>query len=837
MARGNCARGTSVSRADKGAAPCMPGRAPLALAAAVSAALAAMPATAADPDESGSALEAIVVTAQKRVENLQEVPMSIQALGTEKLEELHVNSLDDYIQYLPNVNYVRAAAGLAGGGQPGTAHVYMRGVVSGGDGIHSGPSPSVGTYLDEQPVTTIDGALDVHMYDIERLEVLAGPQGTLYGASSESGTIRIITNKPDPKKFSAAYDVGIDKVDHGGVGWVGEGYINVPLASNAAIRLVGWDEHDAGFISNVAGTNVNAGIVNGVRTYPGWGSVSNAPYVKNDYNTVATKGARGALKIDLDDNWTITPTFMAQNMKANGFFGYDPAVGDLQVVHFGPEGATDTFAQSALTIQGKVQDFEITYAGAWMKRDNHSVADYSDYSFFYVVDNPGYGGAFLDNAGKVIDPAQVIYNDNWFSKLSHELRVNTPHRYPVKATIGAFEERQFHAIWQRYSVPGVGGDGLADSLSVAGWPNTLWLTDLQRVDVDKAVFAQATWDINPQWSLVAGLRQFWSDNSLIGFNGYGANMFYNFPSFYPPSPGVLTCGPTGGTPNPNYAPFQGAPCTNVDAETKDSGHTPLLTVRRFFNDDDMVYLTYSKGFRPGGANRARDPLTLQFLPPYHAEYLTNYEFGWKTKWDNDRLRWNGAVFHELWDNFQFNFLALSSLYATANAGEAVIDGMESELEWVPARNWNFAFNATILDGRLKQDYCGGPCSVDPVQAPSGTRLPVSPHYKGDLIARYLFNVEDWKSNVQATFGGQSNVRPLLVVAQTNATGMQPGFGMFDLSAGTSHNGLSMDLYIKNVFDIRAQLTRFTECQALTCAQPYVVPAQPRTIGFKIGQKF
>ena len=189
----------------------------LPIASAVTAALAGVPVVHAQESKQGGTLEEVVVTAQKRTENLQDVPVSIVALGTQKLEELHIANLDDYVKFLPSVSYVRGQ-GQGGNGQPGITHVYMRGVVSGGDGNHSGSQPSVGTYLDEQPVTTIDGTVDVHVYDIERVEVLEGPQGTLYGASSQAGTIRIITNKPDPKGFKAGYDAGVNSVDHGGVG-------------------------------------------------------------------------------------------------------------------------------------------------------------------------------------------------------------------------------------------------------------------------------------------------------------------------------------------------------------------------------------------------------------------------------------------------------------------------------------------------------------------------------------------------------------------------------------------------------------------------------------------
>src|SRR3954454_11910877 len=170
----------------------------------------------------------IVVTAQKREENLQDVPISIQALGTRRLEELNVSNFEDYTKLTPSVSFQTF--------QPGTTNVYIRGVASGGDGNHSGSLPSVGVYLDEQPVTTIGGTIDVHIYDIARIEVLRGPQGTLYGASSEAGTIRIISNRPDPAHFSGGADAEINAVNKGGMGGKLEGFFNAPLSPSAAVR-------------------------------------------------------------------------------------------------------------------------------------------------------------------------------------------------------------------------------------------------------------------------------------------------------------------------------------------------------------------------------------------------------------------------------------------------------------------------------------------------------------------------------------------------------------------------------------------------------------------------
>jgi outer membrane receptor protein involved in Fe transport len=809
------------------------------LAAAVSAAFAAAPALADDPPENSGALEAIVVTAQKREENLQEIPFSIQALGTEKLEELHVQSLDDYVKFLPSVTYVRSQ-GEGGAGQPGTAHVYMRGVTNGGDGNHSGPLPSVGVYLDEQPVTTIDGNLDVHIYDIERIEVLAGPQGTLYGASSEAGTIRIITNKPDPKRFSASYDLSVDTVEHGtGLGHVAEGYVNVPLRDDLAIRLVGWDEHDAGFINNIAGTNVSAGIVDGTRTFPTWnstayggsgafpgvvgdGAISNQSTRRNGYNTVDTKGGRAALKYNIADSWTITPTVMSQNSVANGFFGYDPVIGDLDVTHFGPERSTDTFTQTALTVEGKVANLDMTYATAYMRRDSHSIADYSDYSFFYDVVF-GSGPFWVGNNGLPIMPQQQVIDDNWFTKMSQELRFTTPKRYQLKGTFGAFMQRQVHEIYQRYYMGGYDdANGFSDALSVPGWANTIWLTDEQRVDKDSALFAQGTWDFDPKFSLTAGWRQFWYDNSLLGFYGYSGA--YS-------SPGSGICG--------NSTPFQGAPCIDLAAETKDSGHTPLLTLTYFNDDDRMFYLTYSKGFRPGGVNRAKDPITGEFAPPYSAEYLVNYELGWKTQWLNQHLRWNGAIFRENWNDFQFAHLVPPSLTIISNAGRARINGVESELEWAVTRQWTLSANMTVIDSKLEQNVC---CYKLPdgniiVTAYAGDRLPVTPIFKGDLIARYTFRTGEYKNNVQASVTHQGSAKPVMTDAEAAITGDEPGYTLADLSGGTEFGNTNVGLFITNVFDTRAELTRFSNCRSTVCGETYIIPAQPRTIGIKFGQKF
>jgi outer membrane receptor protein involved in Fe transport len=852
----------------------------LPLASAISAILAggvpaAQAASAAGADT--ATLDEVVVTAQKRSENLQDVPISIQVLDSAKMEQLHIVGLDDYVKYSPSVAYSRAE-GQGGNGQPGTSHIHMRGVVSGGNENHSGSQPSVGTYLDEQPVTTIDGTLDVHLYDIQRIEVLEGPQGTLYGASSQAGTVRIITNKPDPSKFEAGYDLDGNHVSHGGNGWQFEAFANYPLSPIAAIRLVGWDEHDAGYINNVAGTDKNGCIQNGVLTYPTWagqpagvnpatgilapcpavgvigaGAVSNAAYVKNHYNTADTKGGRAALLLNLGDNWTVMPTVMGQALNTDGFFGYDPAVGDLLVTHFGPENSQDSFVQSALTIEGKISNFDLVYAGAYLKRDTHSIADYSDYSEFYDRIFAS-GAGWTNNAGQPVMPQELVVTRGYFEKWSHEVRLTTPQDLPVKGTIGAFIQRQLHDIWEQYVLPGYGftnptgnpnsptqnPNGLGSDFSVPTVANTVWLTDEQRVDRDKAVFFQGEWDITSQWSLNGGLRYYKYDNSLEGFYGFGLNHFGG-------TPGEGLC-----NGRPPSTPF--APCTDLNKEVAASGTVPKANVTYKISRDNLVYATYSKGFRPGGVNRSGD------FGPYAADFLTNYEVGWKTQWFDRRLRWNGAAFLEDWNNFQFSFLGPNSLTIIQNGGNARIKGIENEIQFVPTNALTLSAGFTFLDTRLLQNICGQagvivcpgpnaavngggpqPFSGTPFigpEAPAGSNLPISPKFKGNVVARYTFNeVGGWKPFGQASFVYQTQTAPTLLRNQLQNIGIQPAYGLLDLAAGVHQDKTTIQVFVTNVADRRAQLTRFNETNPSNDNLTYIIPSQPRTIAIKFGQKF
>jgi iron complex outermembrane recepter protein len=795
----------------------------LPIAGAMLAGLGVAQAQQAQPADQQGGLEEVVVSALKRDQSLQDVPLSIQAIGEEKLSELNVSDFSDYVKLLPSVSYQTFG--------PGLARPYMRGVASGENANHSGPLPSVGMYLDEQPITTIQGALDVQIFDIQRVEVLAGPQGTLYGASSQAGTIRIITNKPDPSGFSAGYEIEAN-TRKGDIGYGAQGFANIPLGESAAIRLVGWTRKEAGYIDNVLGT----------RTFPTSGiPVTNTEEAEENYNDIEKTGARAALKIDLGESWSITPSVMTQKTEAGGAFGFDPQIGDLKVSHSLPEGGEDKWTQAALTVQGKIGNWEMTFTSSMLDRDVELESDYSDYSFFYDSCCE-YGNYWYDNDGALINPSQFITGKDAYKKESHELRFNSPAENRWRLVAGVFVQRQTHDILQQYQIANI-----SDSLEVPGNPDVLWLTDQERVDRDKAAYGEFSFDILPNLTATAGIRYFEAENSLRGFFGYGDG--------YSSSTGVAACF------DPD--PFRSAPCINLDKKIDEDGTTKKLNIAWHATDDVMLYATFSEGFRPGGINRKGT------LPPYEADFLTNYEVGFKTSWAGNRLRFNGAIFQDDWDDFQYSFLGQNGLTEIKNAGQARIKGIETDLVWQVTDQFTLSQSMSYLDAKTTIPYCGTAYNDpndprfgqavtdcdDPtappgtfLQAPAGQQLPVQPKFKTNAVARYTFPLGGFEGHAQAAVVYQGSAWSDLRTAERELVGKQESYTIADFSFGISNDKFSLQLFVDNAFDERAEIARFAQCSTYHPAEidprvplcglkPYTVTNVPRTIGISFAQTF
>jgi outer membrane receptor protein involved in Fe transport len=785
------------------------------LGGSVASVLAVAPlAIAQEQTEASGGLEEIIVTAQKRAESLQDVPLSITALGNERLDQLRLTDFDDIAKFLPSLSYTT--------GGPGFSRVYFRGVAAGDNGNHSGSQPSVGIYLDEQPITTIQGALDLHLYDIARVEALAGPQGTLYGASSQSGTVRYITNRPQIGEFVGGYDIEGSTL-RSGTGGSAEGFVNIPITDNAAVRLVGWYKKEPGYIDNIAAT----------RTYPTAGiTIDNDPYAKDDYNDATTFGARAALRVDLNERWTLTPTIMAQEQKSRGAFAFDPSVGDLQVERYRPESGLDRFSQIALTVEGKIGNLDLVYSGAYLNRRVNTESDYSDYSFFY--DQLFYYVVYNDN-GDVIDPSQYIQGRDKYARFSHEIRLTSPADQRLRYVAGLFFQRQRHDIFQNYKI-----DNLLGDWEVSGYPDTIWLTNQQRVDRDSAAFGELTFDFNDQWTGLIGARFFKAENTLEGYFGFGDGFSSSGNS------GEALCSRfVGSLPGDRsrWLPFQGAPCLNLDRKVDEDGVSAKVNITYRFDEGKMAYFTYSEGFRPGGVNRRGT------FPPYDADYLDNFEIGWKTTWADNRVRLNGALFWQDWADFQFSFLGLNGLTNIINAGDARIKGVEVDLNWAATDNLTLSGSVSLIDSELTEFFCeqllpdgsgqlpAAQCPADSA-APAGTELPIAPKFKGNLIGRYTFPIGNFDGHVQASVSYEGERRSALLPSdEAFLGGSNSSYSVADIAFGIKNENFSAEVFLNNAFDERAEITRFAQCDESICARPYIITNLPRTFGIKFSQRF
>lgn len=761
----------------------------------------------------------IVVTAQKRSERLQDVPLSIVALTTEALATRNVRTFNDYAKFLPSLSYTSYG--------PGQAEVYFRGL-SNGNRLSTGSLPTVGVYLDEQPVTTIGSTVDVHVYDIARVEALSGPQGTLFGASSEAGTLRIITNKPDTKAFAGSVDLTLNKVAHGKAGGIAESYLNIPLSSRAALRVVGFYQVDGGYIDNV---RAPAGV-----TYPTSGAVrDNQALVGKDQNSIEAYGGRAALKVDLDDNWTATLGVTGQRQTSNGTFAFKPSVGDLETTRFFPEVQSDKWYQASLAIEGKIGTFDLTYAGAWFERTAQYTSDYSDYAFLYdsyYASTPDYfGNSFRDNAGNLINPAQIVSQREQFTKQSHELRLASPSTDRLRIVAGLFFQRQTNNWRNLYTVP-----NLADVQSVTGLPGVNYANIQFRTDRDYAAFAEAAFDIVPTLTLTGGLRGYRYDNDVIGFFGFNGTRS---------AVGEALCLP--GT----IGAYDGAaetarPCDNIKAKAKGSGTRHKLNLSWKAAPGKLLYATWSTGFRPGGINRR------PAAPAYAVETLTNYEIGWKTSWLGGRILFNGAVFLEKLNQAQFAVTSdQNGITDIVNAGRARSKGIEADLTVTPARGLSLQASGTLVDAVITTDLCqytnaAFDCSIpspsgnaNSLRAPAGTRFAGSPRFKLSALARYEFPLGTLDAFVQAAAFHQSSVRSSLDVEEAQLIGNLPGYSTVDFSAGVSREGWSASLTVENVGDRRAQQSRTATCAITLCGPGSVVvyPLRPRFVSLRVGRRF
>ncbi len=732
-------------------------------------------------DEGMGALEEVIVTAQKREQSLQDVALSMQVMGNEQLDNLGVGAFEDLIDFLPTVSYT------AGG--PGFAQIYMRGIASGGDGNHSASMPSVGYYLDEQPVTTINQVLDIHMYDIARVETLAGPQGTLYGQGSQAGTIRIITNRPEMGVSEGGYDLELNTVKSGDFGYDLNGFWNLPMGDTMALRLVTWHKKLGGYIDQVPTTMHFPG--------PQPHTVDNSAFARENANEATTSGLRALLKIDLNENWSLTPGLMAQNSDNEGYWEHNPEFfGDLETGRLWPATGEDDWYQASLTLDGSIGDIDVVYAGAYLDRQQNYQYDYSDYTEYwaYYLTNPDYYAApgycvYYNDAGECAIGTQYVDAQNEFTRNSHELRFQSPADQRLRWIGGLFFQKQKHDFDLQWTVP-----DSATATSVVQGGHTVWQTYQIREDQDSAIFGELTFDFTEQITGTVGTRYFEYENSLYGFNGF----LRHCTGFY--VDGDFVQDPAGEI---QY------PCFNtriLDDVAKGDDWAFKANLEYRIDDDKMVYVTWSEGFRAGGVNRARVP----GIPKYDPDFVTNYEFGWKMALADGAVRFNGAAYIVDWDNFQFGFLDfdVSNLTIVQNVGNSQTKGLEWDLVWAANDRNTLTFAGSYTDASLQTDFWRTQDLEDagePANAPAGTPMPYVPEWQLTGIWRTNFEIGSMPGFFQAAASYTGQRWNDLDTLNVPARKQMDAYSLVNLSTGIEKDNWKLSLYVNNLFDERAEI--------------------------------
>jgi iron complex outermembrane recepter protein len=738
-----------------------------------------LPAQAADTD----ALTEITVTARKQTENLQDVPQSIDVFTAKDIENLNINQFEDYATRSVSISYISIG--------PGYQQFFMRGV-SDGSSPNVANSSTTGMYLDEQSLSYFGGIPDLHMYDIERIEVLNGPQGTLYGASSMSGAVKIITNKPDASAFAAGIDVDGGQIDGGNQNKIVEGYVNIPLIDDIfALRVSGFYDYQGGFIDNLLTTR---NWINGTTS-------NNAQWAGNNYNHEDIYGGRAALMYKFNDSWKATLSGDYQTQSTHGAWDQDPArYGERNVSRFGPESGERINRLMSLTIQGDVGIGDLIYAGGYWNRDNHTVNEYSEYvqyaaiqpvpqgyasyagwvqSFACATSTPSGVPGVADSYGGCNVPTMYTNYRDQTDRWSQELRLSSKPGGSTHWTVGAYFEQTRDIFSDLFDYPGINFQGQQAQYNyyegAAPLPQEWFSYNQQRTDNHQiAGFGEITQDITSQWSVILGFREF---KSTVSSSSVWAGYFFN-----------------AKLPTPTES-------VTFNKQTYKAG------INFKYSDNTLYYASFAQGFRDGGFNIVDSAHPL--VPPtYQPDTLNSYEVGWKTVMDEGRFLWNGAVYYMPWKNYQTAVfdLAISESTFFANIGDARIYGMESNIEFRPTHGLTLALAASYNDSELTSNSFNNPNFV----VTSGQRLPFVPYLKGSASARYEWPIgPDIKAYSEFDVSHTGDMWSDLNTSSLSQTSrvLQPAYNISNIRWGFTNakDSWGVEAYISNLDNTRADI--------------------------------
>ena len=752
-------------------------------------------------------LEEIVVTAEKREATIETTAISITALSGGDIQDRGFTDLGELMKTVPGVA-IRTSG-------PGMTEFEMRGVASNG-----GNSPTVGFYFDETsltaPAATNEGKIVISpdLYDLSRVEVLRGPQGTLYGSGSMGGTIKVVPNAPNPEAFDASAEVKFAGTDHGGFDHAENGMVNLPFwGDKAALRIVASYSYDSGWIDRVVIAPgqfpLPSGLING--TYGPYytirGNVLAAPIATeyHNVNDVEKSGVRLSAVFKPIDGLTITPSYFYQRLRSGGlpYIDSTPATDAFYQPFDTPERYSDEFKLEALSVKYRTDAFEISSATAYWSRHEPLQQDTQESWTTYLLPF-GYGvNSYTAGNGNL--GQSYASEDNNQHQTTEELRVSSVGDTRFKWLVGYFYS-DFVSPW----------DIVFPSQTGASNPligtNDLFSYFTPFKILQQSFFGEATYNITEPFSVTVGVRRYHYD-SAVYLDQFG--------------------GLAGGL-------------TQQAASENSQGVTPKATLSYQFDKDLLVYATAAKGFRPGGgtgpvptqgATSCEAQLQVEynshgaFVPgpvQFNSDTIWSYELGEKWRSSDNRLSVNAAAYFENWNGVQqTNSLSSCGYVYTANAGDAHVYGGEIEVNAVVVHDLQAMANFSYSHSTL--------VSASLVDASSSAGSPIQqvPKVTGTLALSYRHQLADdlvVTARAESTYTG----------TRTDATyyvNTLPSYELTNIRAGVDLGRWSAVLFVDNVADKRVLLNNVTQDASNVADWNRIAVSQPRTAGIDFNVRF
>jgi outer membrane receptor protein involved in Fe transport len=735
------------------------------------------------------------------------VPIAVQAISGEKLQQLGIDSFEDYIALLPGVS--------SDGQGPGKQETYIRGVSAGRAPVRLsgiGGEPTVAFYLDEAPITTPGRNIDLYAVDLQRVEVLKGPQGTLFGASSQAGTVRLISNKPELDLFSAGGEIGMSSTKNGGMSNKSEGFVNIPIVEDTfAVRLAGYSSTDGGFIDNVLATAqlplTNPGLGGGVPSSRQ--EVSNAIFAKDDYNEATHRGMRVSALWQINDDWDVLLQHTSQQLDTEGSFEYDPSISsddDLNVTTFSPTEGDDEVNLTQWTVNGMLGGLEVIYNGSFTDRTFQGQTDYTAYTEvgpfvpYYICTYPGYDECF--------SPVMTTSEQFETERSVHEIRFATNADDRFRAIGGVFYDDQQLNFLTDFNYAGSIAAGFSPNFPIPGAftntdgsarpPGVTFVNDFQSDREEISLFGELAYDVTDDVTVTVGARRYEIDIGLMGQSPYGQR----------------ASGPEADA--------------GVNVDSRLAGLSPSTlsgtifkgNIRWKMNADAMFYGTYSEGFRGGGFNRAAGvggiPAT------FDTDDVVSLEFGWKTTMLDNTLRFNGAIYNVDFSDLQQGILDFSIANTSFfdNVGSAEINGAEFELDWAANDYLDVFGSFSYIDSELTEI----PETLVNI-APVGSSLPYAPENEGVIGARFYQEIGDFSAVYQGVFKWTDSRSNSLAAAGRVEL---PSYTQVNLSVAISKEDWQATVFIDNATDSLGQVAAGSSDNVFR-----ISPTRPRTVGVRV----